>query len=212
MSNLNCIKKELKNVNLKFNDYVLCKTPFGKIIAKFMMQRPDNKEVIIDFQNRLHQLPNKNVQYATNEHLYEFIQSKINELLITKQVSEESIETFTKAIAECKPELAKLKRKSKTTNKKRDANGVLLRLMEANRQKETEQYIKLSNDDFDLMNDESERKKRILDIESRIRNAENGLARSNDTLISVNKDLNFWQTKEDKLINEDIRDIERGEY
>jgi hypothetical protein len=199
-------------VNLKFNDYVLCKTPFGKIIAKFMMQRPDNKEVIIDFQNRLHQLPNKNVQYATNEHLYEFIQSKINELLITKQVSEESIETFTKAIAECKPELAKLKRKSKTTNKKRDANGVLLRLMEANRQKETEQYIKLSNDDFDLMNDESERKKRILDIESRIRNAENGLARSNDTLISVNKDLNFWQTKEDKLINEDIRDIERGEY
>jgi hypothetical protein len=199
-------------VNLKFNDYVLCKTPFGKIIAKFMMQRPDNKEVIIDFQNRLHQLPNKNVQYATNEHLYEFIQSKINELLITKQVSEESIETFTKAIAECKPELAKLKRKSKTTNKKLDANGVLLRLMEANRQKETEQYIKLSNDDFDLMNDESERKKRILDIESRIRNAENGLARSNDTLISVNKDLNFWQTKEDKLINEDIRDIERGEY
>jgi hypothetical protein len=199
-------------VNLKFNDYVLCKTPFGKIIAKFMMQRPDNKEVIIDFQNRLHQLPNKNVQYATNEHLYEFIQSKINKLLITKQVSEESIETFTKAIAECKPELAKLKRKSKTTNKKRDANGVLLRLMEANRQKETEQYIKLSNDDFDLMNDESERKKRILDIESRIRNAENGLARSNDTLISVNKDLNFWQTKEDKLINEDIRDIERGEY
>lgn len=104
------------------------------------------------------------------------------------------------------------KKNAKKFEKQRAAKGVMLRLMKANRQEGTDEHTRISNEDFDLMQDETNNKSKLYKLEKELNQSQGVVKCSKEAINGIEKALFYWNSKKESLLEKGIRDIERGEY
>lgn len=84
--------------------------------------------------------------------------------------------------------------------------------MKANRQEGTDEHTRISNEDFDLMQDETNNKSKLYKLEKELNQSQGVVKCSKEAINGIEKALFYWNSKKESLLEKGIRDIERGEY
>jgi chromosome segregation ATPase len=138
-------------MKFKYNDYVLCHTNFGNIIAKFIADRTDKKTILVDYETRIHELPRDQVIKALDDEVESYFNQKTGRLTMT-------IEQLKKQNADYQNDIKKnskvLKTKKESLEKLNDSlnsKKVMLDLVKSQNEKlmEEESLIHEINDIID---------------------------------------------------------------
>jgi chromosome segregation ATPase len=114
-----------------YNDYVVCDSKKIKTPALFVANRPDKDTVVVDYQDKLHEVSTDKVRLAKHEEIMRYFKQRIKGLENVIEITNKEIERYQNKMNNCEEAVVVQKEKIDELNIKLDGLSVAKRLLKS---------------------------------------------------------------------------------